>query len=333
MRVGSHACWIEVLLLVVSLDLPTFGWAADGAPGGLDALAEAWTGVYDNLEQIVFDAGTSSGLMESGDMRVRTVVTPVALPWLGPSVLYLEEFLQDEPELPRREVLLRLEPAGSNLIRVHPLTFREPWRWRHLLGNEPRLAELSQDDLTSMSGCDLLLKREGEQFRGGTLGRACTEPGANPQQYVDYRLLIGAGQYWYRRRLLRVEDDELESEVIAYDWFELHQARLFACRVRWSARGDGTDLALLTVLTVQDQGGRARFATPDGRSFELELHSHDWPFDANRDALLLVLQELGARAQRASSWSALDADQISLELAPLEIRCGTLASQREAGGS
>jgi CpeT/CpcT family (DUF1001) len=295
----------------------------------LSALEASWTGVYDDLEQVVFDAGPGSGLLLPTDQRVRTIVTPVGLPWLGAHVLYLEEFLHDEPGSVRRQLLLVLQPAtaGSDtLVRVRQFSFRHPSRWHLSSGDTTGLAELTEQDLQSLPGCDLLLAREGQQFHGGTLGRRCAQPGA--AQYIDYRVRLGEGLYWYRKRLLRSSDDELVSETIGYEWFELHQTRLFACRVRWS--GDATAAAApLAVLELHDQGGRARFDTPDGRSFEIELHSRDWPFDLNHDALLLVLREHDGQGTLVSSWSALDADQIDLELAPLAVRCGPLAPQRD----
>ena len=48
---------------------------------------------------------------ESSERRVRAVVEPVSLPWLGAHVLYFEEFLHDDPDNLRRQLLVKLEPA------------------------------------------------------------------------------------------------------------------------------------------------------------------------------------------------------------------------------
>jgi len=52
----------------------------------------------------------------------------VSVAWLGVHVLYLEEFLEDNPEDPRRQLLLALEPAGTpaHAVRVRLFTFRTP---------------------------------------------------------------------------------------------------------------------------------------------------------------------------------------------------------------
>lgn len=302
----------------------------DGAEATLRALVESWSGVYDDLEQVIFDERGVSPLAADDNRRIRTVVLPIELPWLGPHVLYLEEFRQDDPDDPRRQVLLWLAPERgvAGAVRVRQLTFREPARWRRLYEHEDLVERLRKSDLASMPGCDLVLSRDGDQFQGGTVGRRCFDSTLRPQRYVDYELLVGGGLNWYRKRVFRVDDDELVMETVGFDWFELHKARLFACRIRWSSSGRPTDLQPLTTVDVQDQGGRARFTTPDGHAFELELHSEDWPFDANRDALILIVRELGPGAPLASSWAELEAEEIAVSLGGMDVRCGPLAPQR-----
>ncbi len=304
----------------------------DESQAAVVALVESWSGVYDDLEQVIFDQRDFSPLVADDNRRIRTIVLPVELPWLGPHVLYLEEFLQDDPEDPRRQVILWLAPqAGSPYagpVHVRQLTFREPERWRRLYEHQELIKRLRRSDLVTMPGCDLVLSRDGDQFRGGTVGRGCVDSTLRPQRYVDYQLLVSAGLNWYRKRLFRRDDDELVSETVGFDWFELHEARLFACRISWSPSGRPADLTALTHVDLHDQGGRARFTTPDGHAFELELHSRDWPFDANRDALILIGRELGAGASLVSSWAGLDAEEISVSIGAIDVRCGPIAPTR-----
>jgi hypothetical protein len=141
-------------------------------------------------------------------------------------------------------------------------------------------------------------------------------------RYLDYQLLIGADLYWYRRRLLAKSNGDVKEEVIGFNWFELNMTQLYTCRVDWTSTGRAQDLRPLVRLDVQDQGGRGRFVTPDGRKLELTLHSDDWPFAVERDALILILQDQGAEIPFATAWSSIDEEQISLDLSWLRIRCG-----------
>ena len=89
-------------------------------------------------------------------------VRRIPLPWLGTHVLYVEEYLYDEPFERRRRVLLSIEPARGRRHAARAAI--------HAQGGSRQSHALTADDVESVPGCDLLLKREGGQFRGGTRG-------------------------------------------------------------------------------------------------------------------------------------------------------------------
>jgi hypothetical protein len=294
---------------------------------------QIWPGVRDSSEQLLVspDRGPAT-YSDREELRVRTVVARVQVPWLGLRVLYLEEFLHDNPGAVRRQLLLKIEPdaqGGGRRVRAFPYTFKNPEHWLQLNRSPRLLKQLKPSDIEAPSGCDLVLRQEGDQFRGGTTGLDCEDDSRGEDLYVDYRMVIGTDVYWYRRRLLRESDDELVEEVIGYNYFEPNEARLFTCRVQWSATGKPADLHALARLDVHDQGGRARFTTPDGRKFELSLHSEDWPFAGDRDALILLLEDPVTSIPVASSWTALDARQIAIDLGWMNVRCGPLVPESD----
>lgn len=309
--------------------------AAGPAPKGVaDTPAEVidlmrlWSGVHDSAVQVILD--DHSPRAAAADVsRLRTVIEPVELPWLGPTVLYEEETLHDVPGAPRRQVLLRLS-IDSQLrpqrIRVRQYTFKAPGQWRGFFADALAQQALRRTDIESLPGCDLLLRRDGDQFHGGTLGRGCVWPSADPQRYVDYRVQVGAGRYWFRTRLFRFEDDALVQESAGYDWPALHLARLYSCRIRWSATGHRADLAPLLSVDVADHGGQADFSLPDGRPFRLILHSDDWPFDASNQALILILQDLSPGGVTVRSWTPAVAQQVTAATNVMDARCGPIAA-------
>lgn len=302
--------------------------AAAAESGDVAALEHVWSGVRDSSEQVVMSVDAPpTAWPQANERRVRTVVAPVDVAWLGAHVLYLEEFLEDDPEHPRRQLLLQLQPAGdgNHAVRVHLFSFASPHRWRHLNFRPPLTATLVWADLRSSAGCDLTLARAGDQYRGGTVGRQCVDDSGGTPRYLDYQLVISEDLYWYRQRVLRQSDGELLQEVIGFNRFEPNEARLFACRVSWSASGNARDLRPLLSLDLYQEGGRGRFVTPDGRAFELTLHGRDWPFALDRNALILLLQEQGRPSPSASAWAQMDAQQIALELGWLQVRCGSIA--------
>ncbi len=303
--------------------------AAGGADAGdVAALGRVWSGVRDSSEQVVMSLERGAALWpQASERRVRTIVAPVNVAWLGAHVLYLEEFIEDDPQQPRRQLLLQLEAAADppHAVRVHLFTFVDPIRWTHLNYRPPLVALLGRRDIAASTGCDLLMTRAGDQFRGGTVGRRCLDWGAGSSRYLDYQLVISEDLYWYRRRVVRQSDGELQEEVIGFNRFEPSEARLYACRIAWSASGNARDLRPLATLDLYEAGGHGHFVTPDGRAFELTLHGRDWPFVVDRDALLLLLQEQGGDSPLATAWAQMDEQQIALELDWLEVRCGSMA--------
>lgn len=293
----------------------------------VDTLMRLWPGIRDSTEQTLVNPDTGVvGWAEGQDRRVRTAVAPIKLPWLGEHVLYLEEFPQDEPDAIRRQMVLQVEPQGppEEAVRVHLYAFAEPARWPHLDRRAKLTEQLRQEDLIATEGCDLVLRREGERFRGGTPGNRCRDAVAT-DRYVDYQVVVGSDIYWYRRRILRSQDDELNEEVIGYNWFEPNAEQLYTCRVDWSASGRAVDQKPLVRLDLPDQGGRGRFTTPDGRALELTLHSQDWPFSGGeRDSLLLMLQPQGSDEPISSAWAEVDIQLIELNIGWLRVRCGPL---------
>jgi hypothetical protein len=303
--------------------------AGAGAGADVDRLDKLWPGLHDSTEQTVVNSDRGLvGWTEGVEHRVRTVVASVEVPWLGSHVLYLEEFYQDEPDQLRRQVLLQLERQGppEAAVRVHLFSFVRPTQWTHLDRRPQIVQKLQRGDVVASPGCDLVLARDGDQFIGGTIGHACQDARAGKDRYVDYQLVIGPDIYWYHRRVLSRRGDDLREEVIGYNWFELNAATLFTCRIDWSPTGHAADLKPLQRLELRDEGGHAQFTTPDGRTLDLALHSLDWPFMGERDALILMVQE--EREPQAtpvgSAWSEIDTQQISLQLDWLRVRCGPL---------
>src|SRR5262249_19449858 len=174
-----------------------------------------WSGVRDSSEEVFLSSSPNvSAWGEGSERRVRTIVAPVETPWLGQHVLYLEEFLHDDPDTIRRQLLLDLQPAEPPAIggRVRLYSFKAPERWIHLARRPKLLSNLARAELVKAEGCDLFLQRQGDQFSGGTLGHDCLDIRDQGRRYVELQLVIGEDLYWYRRRVLLRKGDELQEE-------------------------------------------------------------------------------------------------------------------------
>jgi hypothetical protein len=194
---------------------------------------------------------------------------------------------------------------------------------------------LTADDVESVPGCDLFLQRDGGQFRGGTKDRQCLQHDAPGARWLDYRVVIGDGLFWYRKRTLTMAHDELVEEIAGFPHVDLEEARLFSCGISWAPQKEKRiERRALDSVDLHDRGGRARFRTPDGRELQLELHGRDWPLSAGRESLVLILTDARASGDPiASSWTSLDAARVGIDIGWLAIDCAPVVSETGEGKS
>jgi hypothetical protein len=283
-------------------------------------LAQFWTGIHDMTEELVASDAEDSPLASLTE-RVAVNVRRVPLPWLGTHVLYVEEYPYDEPFELRRRVLLSIEPESfaDGSLRVRQYT-------RKTEAANP--SALTPADIESVAGCDIFLRREGAQFRGGTRGRKCLESDGTGQRWLDYRVVIGDGLFWYRKRRLNLPGDELAEEIAGFPHADLDEARLFSCAISWAASREKGVRKALDSVDVHDRGGRARFRTPDGRELQLELHGRDWPLSEGRESLVLTLTAGKIDSEViASSWTSLGAARVGIDIGWLAIDCAPVVSE------
>lgn len=263
---------------------------------------------------------TPDSMLAPVTTRVQINVRRVPLPWLGTHVLYVEEYPYDEPFELRRRVLLSIEATGSEgSLRVRQYTRRK---------DAANPAALTPADIESVGGCDIFLKREGAQFRGGTRARKCLETDGTEKRWLDYRVVIGDGLFWYRKRHLTLPGDELAEEIAGFPHADLDEARLFSCGISWATSGVKGPRKLIDNVDLHDRGGRARFRTPDGRELQLELHGRDWPLSEGRESLVLILTAGKASSEPiASSWTSLGAARVGIDIGWLAIDCAPVVSE------
>jgi hypothetical protein len=289
-----------------------------------DSLVQLWSGMYDMTQELVAGSEVTSPLAPMVEQqRIQIQVRRIQLPWLGTHVLYVEEYPFDRPFESRRKVLLNIEPgpAADGALRVRQFTRK---------ADAANNTSLTPQDVESLPGCDLFLKREGGQFRGGTNGRRCLAPEGAEPGWMDYRVVIGDGLFWYRQRRLTVADNELTEEIATFPHVDLDEARLFTCGISWVAPGKSkarSPRRALEGVDLHDRGGRVRFRTPDGRELLLELHGRDWPLSEGRESLVLTLTDRKTDETIGSSWTSLGAARVGIDIGWLAIDCAPIVSE------
>ena len=299
MRIPVHLALLGLIGLTSAV--PPDAPAADEAPRRKEDLAaqfarfgSLWPGVYDNNEQIVRQSGGGLGSPTSAPFhRLRSTVTPVSRPDLGERVLELRQFRDnDRSRLVRHQFLVPAIDTRAGGIRVRRID----------------VTATSVPD-TSRSGaprpCDLLLHWEGTAFRGGTEA-GC--PG-RARDAGREEVVLGPREYWQR-------------EVPAGPgWFEQTRARDFRCVVNHAADGDMTQTKRLTTIDVDDQGGEADIAWPDGRTLTFIVHRRAFNSPPDREFVLYRIHEKGRHVPLAYAYAEDSATRFGLNLGWFYILC------------
>jgi hypothetical protein len=151
---------------------------------------------------------------------------------------------------------------------------------------------------------------------------------ADERRWIDYRVVVGDGLFWYRKRRLTIPDDELVEEVAGFPHVDLDEARLFNCGISWATPKSRAPRKPITSVDLHDRGGRAQFRTPDGRALQLALHGRDWPLSEGRESLVLTLTDGKSENEPiASSWTSLEAARVGIDIGWLAIDCAPVVSE------
>ncbi len=137
---------------------------AGGRDGGLEQLVEWMTGSFSSAAQAEADEAFRD---------VRLHVAPVWSERDDAHWLYVEQAVAEYLDRPYRQRIYRVTEIAPDLYQSQVLTVPEPaavvGAWR-----DPALLEgLAPEDLEVRDGCAILLRRRGDAYLGGTLGRLC----------------------------------------------------------------------------------------------------------------------------------------------------------------
>ena len=284
--------------------------------GHLRLMMEWWPGEYDNHEQIVRQSGGGISVhVYEPIFRIHSHYIKLDLPELGENVLYVEEYLNDDPSnISRIRVYALSVNEAEQAVKVKLHAFKDGHE--DMIGarlNPERLAAIDADDLRPFSDpCDVYMRFEGGQFRGGMKRESCGD-----ESWFEYQVILGPKHHWTRDRLISRETGDVtwdQTEGANYAWIQMTKARWFVCTVNYNLEGDMLKTEFLTEIELHDQGGKADIAWPDGRTLEFQLHTREFASPSERVFPLFRVHEKGNYVPIAYAWAVDDADRWGINL-------------------
>ncbi|MDD9853687.1 MAG: chromophore lyase CpcT/CpeT [Deltaproteobacteria bacterium] len=166
-------------------------------------LARTLAGRWDNQEQ--HDLERRNGAPpEALHERIHSIFAPVSLAGLSGNVLYVQQYLDDDPQKIYRQRIYHITAdTGANAVRLDILAFPDAAAVKDAHENPALLDSLTADSLRAYPGCEVFWKRRAQ---GGWTGQV--RPGAcsfvsqrsGKRIVVEDDLLLTQDELWIHDR-------------------------------------------------------------------------------------------------------------------------------------
>jgi CpeT/CpcT family (DUF1001) len=299
-------------------------------------------GRFDNDRQVFFERDL--GVPEDNrHERIHSIFRRVDLPAFGPHVFYVEQYLEGDPaRIYRQRLYVMSIDEAENAIRltIHIPTNPEPLRGAHL--DVSKLGGLTPAQTTTYPGCDVLWRRQENQFVGAVPGGSCrvTSSRSGRTLVISDDLVLTEDAIWIHDRAVDDQGEYVYGNRAGVP-HQLRRARGFLCWtavLRGAEHGDsgagaeGDDWFFQREQWVHDQGGDLLIITDEtpARQVMLRLRRVEWPYGTNRPSLTLYVHAAGESRALSYAWGEYDAERLGINLRWLQASC-TYAPDRPFG--
>lgn len=298
---------------------------------------EWFPGRYDNELQVFFEPDLKVPEDERHE-RIHSIFRPVTAPAFGEHVFYVEQYSDGDPAKIYRQRIYAFtvdQSAKAIRLRIHSPKKPEPLvgAWR-----EPdRVKRLKASDATTVEGCDVLWRRQSNQFIGSIVDGACrvNSPRLGKEIVIDDDLVLTPDEIWISDRATTPDGAYVFGNKAGVP-HKLKKIRPFDC---WTAvlkgakHGDSDegldDWEFSRGGWIHDQGGELSIRTEETppREVRLKLRRVEWPTGPNRPSLTLYVHEGETKRAVSYAWGEEYAERLGLNVRWLQASC-TYAPER-----
>jgi hypothetical protein len=316
--------------------------AARGAPaaaqpvGGpiekdLALFLDWFPGRYDNEQQVFWEPELKVPEEERHE-RIHSIFRPVTAPAFGDHVFYVEQFLDGDPsKIYRQRIYAVSADAGANAVRLKIYTPKKPEALAGAWRDPAPLKALRPSDATTVAGCDVLWRRQANQFLGSIADGACRVKSSRTGEdiVIDDDLVLTDSEIWISDRATTPEGAYVFGNKAGVP-HKLKKVRPFECWtavLRGAKHGDSgeglDDWQFQRGGLLHDQGGELKLTTDEtpARAIRLKLRRVEWPSGPNRPSLTLYVHEGDAKRATSYGWGEADAERLGINLRWLQASC------------
>lgn len=291
-------------------------------------LSKWFEGEFDNDSQIWLENRRDwKGNPDEKHQRLHTIHTRLQLPEIGEQVFYVEEYMDDDrSKVVRQRIVNFYSDPEAQGIRMQIFFLKDASAYVSAYQNVELLQGISQADLSNLQGCDVIFKREGEQYHGAMLDKACQFGEGEQKRYSVHDMVISANQYWRVDRTFLVKDDSFYKGHPNTEPYKMRRAQYYSCDVSFHEKAyylpSDKDKRYKGVK-VHNQGGMEWFYNPiTEKKYGVQLREKEYPFYASgSDFFMLRFIEEGKLASEVIVTTEPHASQISFQIGWASANC------------
>ncbi len=290
-------------------------------------------GRFDNDRQVFFERDLNVP-EDARHERIHSIFRRVQLPAFGEQVFYVEQYLDGDPaRVYRQRIYVMSLDQAQNAIRLTIHIPNHPEALRGAYSEPTLLRGLAPEQTTTHAGCDVLWRRQENQFVGAVPEGSCrvTSSRSGRTLVISDDLVLTQDAIWIHDRA----EDEQGQYVYGNRAGVPHQLRRprgFLCWsgvLRGASHGDSgegassDDWFFQRDQWIHDQGGDLIITSDEtpARQVLLRLRRVEWPFGTNRPSLTLYVHEAGAMRALSYAWGEYDAERLGINLRWLQASC------------
>ncbi len=259
-------------------------------------LMNIWPGDYDNVEQLDYHKYAHPD-PEVQPLRLHASVEHLVNEAFGENVLYVEEYISDDPSQLTHRAIYQLQPNEEKHhieVRVYKIQAALSIEKEDLEALSPSSPSLHQDE-------SIILSREGLYFKGK----------GKKQSVETVRILIDENRFFVRRNIY-------ESGKIDH---QMEKARCFVCMIDFPREKGGRPVKTEHYIDIHDQGGKFEFDYSDGRHMVLGMRN-TWSYGMQRETFVIFIQEGSQEGKTLIySWGEPGADRIGFNPGWIRVQC------------
>lgn len=310
-----------IIILFLSIQVNLTSQSSNPYTRDLVKFVEWFEGDFDNDSQLWYEArGDWTGSEEEKHNRLHVTHKKIELPALGENVFYVEEYIDDDPEQIIRQRLVSFESGrelGGILMSLYFLKDAP----KYLLKDQSpdSFKAIASDDYFGVDGCDVLIKRQGDQFFGQMLDKQCQFGEDEKRRYSVHEFFLSESKYWRKDQSYLVATDEFYKGNPSEEPYKLRKAVNYKCNISFHEGGyygSGENDKSYKDVIIHDQGGMKWVYNPArDKTYGLQLREKEYPFYAEgSDFFMLRFIEQGKERSEVIVTSEPHVSKISFSL-------------------